>query len=147
MIEIFTLIGLGIVDALNPFSIGAMIYLLATPRPVANGTVFIAGTLLVYLLCGVALMEGWALVLKNLLPLVSYWLEILALSIAGILCLGMAVELYRKSGSGWKQEAPTAPSLALSGIFLFAFVSTLSDLTTAVPYIAAANTIAGINGE
>jgi hypothetical protein len=146
MMDVLTLIGLGIIDALNPFSIGAMIYLLATPRPVANGTVFIVGTLLVYLLFGVAMMEGWSLALKSLLPLIPQWLKILAMVIAGGVCLGIAFYLYLKAASQKMKGVPYSPNLTLLGIFLFALGSTISDLPTAIPYMAAINMITGMPG-
>jgi hypothetical protein len=51
MAILFTTIGgLALLDALNPFSIAALVYLLGTSRPIRNGVLFTGATYVAYLL-------------------------------------------------------------------------------------------------
>lgn len=45
--SVLTFLGLALADAMNPFSIAAMAFLLTTDRPLARGIVFVLGTLIV----------------------------------------------------------------------------------------------------
>jgi cytochrome c biogenesis protein CcdA len=145
MMDVLTLIGLGITDALNPFSIAAMAYLLATDRPFERGLVFIIGTLAIYLPGGIALMEGWSAILKNILPTLPDWLTILMYLVFGLVCLAVAFHFYRQAKKNSEQTAPKLSNLSLTATFIFALGSTISDLPTALPFFAAANIIAGLS--
>jgi cytochrome c biogenesis protein CcdA len=142
--DIITLIGFGIADALNPFSIGAMIYLLATDRPIARGLVFIMGTLFVYFPGGFALMTGWAAVINMLLPIITPWLPAVLHFVLGLICCVAAIYFFRRKRKEGKQTDPKPHSLSLTATFIFAIASTLSDLPTAIPYFAAVNIITGL---
>lgn len=145
MIDILTLIGLSFTDALNPFSIAAMGYLLATDRPLERGLIFILGTLVIYFPGGIALMEGWSAVLKNILPSLPSWLPVLSYFIFGIICLAAAFYFYRQAKKSGEQTAPKLSNLSLTATFVFALGSTISDLPTALPYFAGANIIASVS--
>lgn len=145
MMDVLTLIGFGITDALNPFSIAAMAYLLATDRPVERGIIFIIGTLFIYFPGGIALMEGWSAILKNILPALPVWLPVPMYLIFGLACLAFAFYFYRQGKKNNAQEAPKLSSLSLTATFIFALGSTISDLPTALPYFAAANIIASLS--
>lgn len=145
MIDILTLIGLGFTDALNPFSIAAMAYLLATDRPYKRGLIFIIGTLFIYFPGGIALMEGWSAVLKNILPNLPTWLPALSCFIFGMICLAAAFYFYRQAKKSGEQAAPKLSNLSLTATFVFALGSTISDLPTALPYFAGANIIASVS--
>ncbi|MCG9917427.1 MAG: GAP family protein [Phenylobacterium sp.] len=88
---IAALLGLAFLDAMNPFSIAAMVFLLSTDRPVLWGLVFLVGTFAVYLFGGVVLLEGWLVVLRTFLPSLPGWapggLEMLAGGLASALVL------------------------------------------------------------
>lgn len=144
MIDILTIIGLGFTDALNPFSIAAMAYLLATDRPLERGLVFIIGTLAIYFPGGIALMEGWSAVLKNILPSLPSWLPVLSYFIFGIICLAAALYFYRQGKKSGEQAAPKLSNLSLTATLIFALGSTISDLPTALPYFAGVNIIANL---
>lgn len=70
---ILVLAGLALIDALNPFSIAALAFLLSTDRPVQRAVVFVVGTFAVYFLAGVVLLEGWLILIEALLPLLPGW--------------------------------------------------------------------------
>lgn len=145
--EVLTIIGLGIADALNPFSIAAMAFLLTTDKPFERGATFIIGTLLVYFPGGIALLQGWTAVLKSILPSLPAWVLPAAYIISAIACFGFAFYLYWQSRSA-DGKLKTAPSnLSLMATLIFAIASTLSDLPTALPYFAAVNAISGVSTE
>jgi cytochrome c biogenesis protein CcdA len=130
-------LGLALADALNPFSIAAMAYLLTTDRPIARGTVFILGTLAVYVPFGTMLVEGWTAVLAALVPLLPAWAVGTALIVAGLSCVGFALWSWMKPGDG-NGAMPLSDRLTLPATAAFAVASTLADAPTAVPYFAAA---------
>lgn len=142
---IFVLVGLAIVDALNPFSIAAMAFLLSTDRPIHRGVTFVIGTLMVYFLAGVILLEGWLVVIKTLLPSLPGWtfgsLEMAAGAAAG------AAGIYTWRRAARDKSAAGPSNLSTAATFVFALVSTLSDLPTAVPYFAAASQIAAAGSD
>lgn len=147
MVEIMTgiagLLGLALLDALNPFSIAAMAFLLSTDRPSTRGLAFILGTAVVYLGFGIMLLEGWTAFLQSLLPLLPSWIPALVEVLAGAGCLVGGIILWRKSGSD-TQSMPQISALSVWATVLFAAGSTVSDLPTAVPYFAAASQITSI---
>ncbi|KGJ23582.1 GAP family protein [Paracoccus sanguinis] len=131
-----SLLGLAVVDALNPFSIAAMALLLATDRPMARGWVFVAGTFVVYLPFGIVLVEGWTAALSALLPLLPVWLKGGAVLVAGLACISLAIYLLRQVQS-LDAGASLSRAMTLPATAAFAVASTLSDAPTAVPFFAA----------
>lgn len=142
---VLALIGLALVDALNPFSIAAMAFLLSTDRPVQRGLAFVVGTFAVYLLGGVVLLEGWLVVLKTLLPTLPPWAPGSLEMLAGALAAGAGIYTWRRASSG--KPPPSPSNLSLPATLVFAIVSTVSDLPTAVPYFAAASQIAAAGAD
>ncbi len=140
----FALIGLALVDALNPFSIAAQAFLLSTGRPVARGLAFVLGTFAVYLLCGVVLLEGWLVLLHSLLPALPPWVPGGLEIGAGIAALAAGIYTWRQAAQG--KSTPSPSNLSLLATTAFAVVSTLSDMPTAIPYFAAASQIAASDG-
>jgi hypothetical protein len=142
MTDLLSLIALGIADALNPFSIAAVVYLLTTDKPFERSATFIIGTFLFYFIGGIAMMEGWTQILKNILPVLPVWIPILFYVIAGIACLAIAQHLRLRAKKGDGKQYVSIANLSLRTIFLFAIASTLSDLPTAIPYFVALDIIA-----
>jgi hypothetical protein len=140
----FALIGLALLDALNPFSIAAQAFMLSTDRPVARGLAFVFGTFAVYLLSGVVLLEGWLVLFHNLLPALPPWVPGSLEIGAGIAALAAGIYTWRQAAQG--KPAPSPSNLSLLATTAFAVVSTLSDMPTAVPYFAAASQIAASDG-
>ena len=137
---IAVLLGLAFVDAMNPFSIAAMAFLLSTDRPVPRGLVFAVGTFAVYLFGGVALLEGWLVVLETFLPTLPGWAPDSLEMLAGGLAVGAGVYAWTRAAQG--KTAPSPSNLSLAATVAFAMASTASDLPTAVPLFAAVNQIA-----
>jgi hypothetical protein len=142
---IFVLAGLAIIDALNPFSIAAMAFLLSTDRPVHRGVTFIIGTFAVYFLAGVVLLEGWLIVIKTLLPSLPGWILGSLEMAAGAAAGAAGIDTWRRAAKD--KSAPGPSNLSTAATFAFALVSTLSDLPTAIPYFAAASQIAAAGSD
>lgn len=134
------LLGLAFVDAMNPFSIAAMAFLLSTDRPVTRGLVFVVGTFAVYLFGGVVLLEGWLVVLETFLPTLPGWAPGSFEMLAGGLAVGAGLHAGRRAAAG--KPAPSPSNLSLPATLAFALASTASDLPTAIPLFAAVNQIA-----
>jgi hypothetical protein len=139
-IVISTVVGLALVDALNPFSIAALVYLLGTSQPIANALIFTGGTYLVYFFGGVLVMTGWQALVDRVSPLLPWWsLGVLELALGtGLALLGVVLWRQARSAGGF---APP-PDLGWAAILVFAVSSTVADLTSALPYFGAINVIA-----
>jgi len=130
--------GLAIADALNPFSIAALVYLLSTDRPLERGLAFAAGTFVTYFAGGGVLLQGWQALVSRLVPLLPTWAPSALEIAAGAVCLAVAVWIWRKSSNS---QARTPVRLGLAGTIVFALASTAADLPTAIPYFAAVDRI------
>jgi hypothetical protein len=137
---IAALLGLAFLDAMNPFSIAAMVFLLSTDRPAPRGLVFLVGTFAVYLFGGVVLLEGWLVVLRTFLPSLPGWAPGSLEMLAGGLAVGAGLYAAIRAAGG--KTAPSPTNLSLPATLAFAIVSTVSDLPTAIPLFAAVNQIA-----
>lgn len=137
---IATLLGLAVVDAMNPFSIAAMAFLLSTDRPVTRGLAFVGGTFAVYLIGGLVLLEGWLVVIETFLPTLPGWAPGSLEMLAGGLAVGAGAYTGRRAAAG--KPAPSPSDLSLPATLAFAVASTASDLPTAIPLFAAVNQIA-----
>ena len=137
-------LGLGLLDSLNPFSIAAMALVLTCTRPLVVGIVFIATTFVVYTLGGIGLIAGWATFLSQFLPLIPSWAVDVGLVVLGFSCLAAGWFMWTK---GDDKSSPLANLVRTSiiGTALYAASSTISDLPTAVPYFAAVHILAEAN--
>lgn len=142
--EYLYLTSLGFLDALNPSTIFAMAFLLATSRAIARGLTFIGGTLCTYLFCGILLLGGWDIALSGYTSVIPTWI-IPSLSIlAGVGSLGAAAYIRQQSKKGAGASKFVPGKISLTAVFVFAISSTIADLPTAVPYFAAVSLIAAI---
>jgi len=136
MSPVLTFLSLAITDAMNPFTVASMAMLLALDRAVARGAIFAVTTFIIYLIFAVLLAEGWTAAIASLLPMLPVWVPGALLLILAVVCVGFAIRLWLsppKAGAG----TTLAAALTLSRTAVFAIVSTLSDLPTAVPLFAA----------
>lgn len=140
-----TIAGLAAVDALNPFTIAALAYLLATPKSMPRSAMFIAGTFLTYFMGGVALVRGFGYITSVLLPRLPMWVIPSGEVVLGVACLVLSVVTFRRSKTGKPAFSPPK-DLSIFATALFAIGSTASDIPTGAPYIAAAGKIsAGVD--
>lgn len=138
---IIALTGLAVADSLNPFTVAAQAYLLGTPRPMARSLAFLLTTYVVYAAGGVLLLEGWSAFYRYLAPLIPSW-GLSAGEIAlGLLLAGATVWAWRKARNGTPFSPPA--QMTISATIVFAVVSTAADFSSALPYFAAVNRLAG----
>jgi hypothetical protein len=130
---------LALLDALNPFSIAAQAYLLGTPRPMARSIAFLLGTFATYFAAGLLLVGGANAIVERVLPRLPAWLFASAELALGIACIAGAVYLRRSAAGGLSS---TPKSLGAGAAVVFAVVATATDVPTALPYFAAAGSIA-----
>ncbi len=138
-----SLAGLALADSLNPFTVAAQAYLLGTPKPMRRSLAFLLTTFATYLLGGVLLLAGLDLFLKRVVPLIPAWgVGIGELALAALLGF---FAFY--AGKMAKEGKPFTPpnNLGIGATILFAIGSTASDVPTAIPYFAAASSIAAEN--
>jgi lysylphosphatidylglycerol synthetase-like protein (DUF2156 family) len=138
-ITIPSLLGLAIADALNPFSIAALVYLLGTPRSLINGLIFTAGTYLTYLAGGLLLLAGWQSLVALVAPLLPWWSLGVLEALGGLALLIGGIWLWNSSRAGVTLTPP--PDWSGTAVLIFAASSTIADLTSALPYFAAVNVL------
>lgn len=136
------IVGLGLIDSLNPFSIAAMALVLTGTRHLALGVTFIATTFLIYSLAGIGLLAGWAAVLLQLLPLIPAWVKQVGLGLLGLGCVVGAVWLWVNRHKGGATKIADLVRTSVLGTAIYAAYSTISDLPTAVPYFGAVHILA-----
>lgn len=128
------IISIALLDSLNPVTIAVHVYLLGTPKPKTRTLTFIAGIFLAYFAGGILLSLGLGSILQYFAEFSdSTWQLIQAAT--GLLLTGFGVYLWYAPG---KEKDPEKPaSISPAGTFWLGIGVTVSDLPTAVPYIAA----------
>jgi hypothetical protein len=129
--------GLAFLDSLNPFSIAAMALVIMGQNALSRGLVFVGATFATYMLGGVLLLAGWTQALKALLPLITPLVATIGWSLAALIAMCTAVWLWCKAPAADKPPEVKTNGQGLLGVFLFAIVSTASDVPTAIPYFGA----------
>lgn len=131
----FSLIGIAIVDSLNPSLFIAQLYLFTTPKPIPRILTYIAGILTVNYLGGLLILSGLrTLIGAALVALSSGVLFGLQLAL-GLAILGFG--LWYKAATSEVGEAKKPRSLSLARTFLFGMAVMVNELTTALPYFVA----------
>jgi cytochrome c biogenesis protein CcdA len=135
-----SLIGLALVDSLNPSLFAAQFYLLTTPRPAARVASYIAGVLVV-------MIAGGLLILGGMRSVVIAFLE--SISQSAMYGAGFAVGVALAAFGWWFRgrtpstaEARQPRSLRVEHTFLLGMAVMLNEITTALPYFAAIERIA-----
>lgn len=137
---ILSIIGLALLDSLNPSLFAAQFYLLNSPKPSLRTLFFILGILLVMLLGGILILSGLQSFLENLIASIDQMI-LLAIQVLigfGFLLLGFYYPLQAKT----KTEAQKPVSSRLIHAFLLGMVVMLNEITTALPYFVALEQIA-----
>lgn len=135
MLSLFAIIiPIALLDSLNPVTIAVHVYLLGTPEPRTRTLTFIAGIFLAYFGGGLILSLGLNSILAYFANLPdAVWHS--AQAVIALALFGFAVYLWRGTNDGGEPNKPA--SLHPTGTFWLGFAVTLSDLPTAIPYIAA----------
>lgn len=135
-----SLIGIALLDSLNPSLFAAQAYMLTTPKPVARVLSYIAGILLINFTGGLLVLGGVRTVVANILHSLS------STTIHGLLlALGLAIlvfGLWMNAGSAAPGSAAAPRSLQPIHAFTLGAVVMLNEITTALPYFFAIEQIA-----
>ena len=141
MIEIFILlIGLAFVDSLNPYSIGLQIYLIFLTRKKSTSVLFIIGIFITYLLCGICVFYGIDLILKDfvqgLIKRIGSTIDYIELAIGVMLLIYAFIKLVKRKQKEPRNDKYNVSSTKTFAIILLGSLGVLSDMPTAVPYLA-----------
>lgn len=128
------LIPIAIADSLNPVTIAAQVYLLSTQKPVIRVASYIVGVFATYYTGGFLIVLGLGKIIQDLFANpgpIDYILQF----IIGILLVIFGYKIGRPA----EQTTPLKQPRSLKSIhtFLLGFAVTVSDLPTALPYLAA----------
>lgn len=135
-----SLLGLALVDSINPSALLVTLYLLRRPNPVRTVSAYMVGVFVSYLAIGIMLVLG----IDALLTKFSNALSGPAASGAQAV-IGLAMLLYslRSKRDGSEDVSRRVDSAAgLAGLFLLGVIVTVVELTTAAPYLVATGLLA-----
>jgi cytochrome c biogenesis protein CcdA len=138
-----SIMGIAVLDSLNPSLFLAQFFLLTTPKPTARITAFILGVLLVYFIGGLLILGGARVLIASLFTEIS---NVIPATVLYSLQLGLGALMV---GFGWRMktdqplgEARKPRSLGLMAAFGFGMVVIVNEITTALPYFVAIERIA-----
>jgi cytochrome c biogenesis protein CcdA len=137
---LLSLLGIAIVDSLNPALFVAQFYLLTTPRPVPRILSYIAGVLVVNFGGGLLILGGMRQVVANILSGVS---PVVLHGAQFVLGLGLVLFGLWFTARPAETEAKQPRSLRPLHTFALGMVVMLNEITTALPYFIAIERIAG----
>lgn len=128
-------LGLAVVDSINPSALAVVLWWLARPGATPRLLAYIAGIVVAYLSLGVALMVGAGAVVRSF----GAWLDhpvVLSLQLVlGLGLLGYGVFAPKAKAAPDEQRQPRVSGLL--GMWLLGMTITVVELTTALPYFAA----------
>jgi cytochrome c biogenesis protein CcdA len=130
------IVSLGLVDSLNPTTIGVGVFLGTTEHPVKRLAGYIAGIFLVYFGGGLVLAFGPASWLEDLANQADSTAVSIVLLVLGLAAIGFAVFLWTRRDAG---DAGKLPAMAMKPGHSLALGATMTaiDLPTAFPYFGA----------
>lgn len=137
MIEfILFLILMGLLDSLNPFSIGLQIVLLPILKNKHHILWYIIGVFVTYFFGGILIFTGLDVLLANLFSNINFSLMPYPLIelILGILLLSYTfITIFKRNDN---KDSKKAFSIHPGALFFLGATGTIFDLPTAIPYLA-----------
>lgn len=130
-----SLIGIAVVDSLNPTLFIAQLYLLTTPQPIPRLLSYIAGVMLVNVSGGVVLLAGVQTVIVNFLSNIDVDAQHIGQLVLGLAIFGFG--LWLKPTMPRNDEVKKPRSLHPRHTFVLGMVVMLNEITTALPYFVA----------
>lgn len=128
-------LGLAVVDAINPSALAVALWWLARPGATPRLLAYIAGILIAYLPLGIALMLGAGALVHRFGDSLDHPV-VLSLQLAiGLALLGYAVFAPKAKAATGEHREPRVGGLL--GMLLLGMTVTVVELTTAMPYFAA----------
>jgi cytochrome c biogenesis protein CcdA len=135
------MISIGVVDSLNPSTIGPALYLTHAEHPRRRVTEFTAAVFTVYLAGGALIALGPGQLIRSALPHAHATPRHIAEIVAGVILMAAAVIVWRSRDRIVRRGLPQARGRR-SSILLGATITAL-ELPTAFPYFAAIAAIVG----
>jgi cytochrome c biogenesis protein CcdA len=138
---ILPIIGIALLDSLNPSLFIAQLVLLVTARPTTRVITYIAGVLVVMLVGGVVILMGARQIVTDAIGSISPTTGSSLLLVVGIIMLFVGWRMK------WDAPANATPGKQLHSLnplatFGFGMVVMINEITTALPYFVALERIA-----
>jgi cytochrome c biogenesis protein CcdA len=135
LIVILPILGIAVIDSLNPSLFLGQFLLLATKRPVPRTLAYIAGLLLVNFLGGVLILAGVRTLITQTASSIPTDSGFLLQGGLGLLLLWFGFTF--KGSAQQDGQNREVKSLGLGYAFLFGMIVMVNELTTAFPYFIA----------
>lgn len=135
-----SIVGIALVDSLNPSLFIAQFYLLTTPRPVPRILSYIAGLLLVNFLGGVLILTGARAVIGEFFASIDPTVALVGQLMIGAALVGFGLWFQAKPAELGEAKKPR--SLQPIHTFVLGMGVMINELTTALPYFVAIERIA-----
>lgn len=129
-----SLVGIAIIDSINPTAIAFSLFLLTTKKPFARSFSYISGIFAVYLFLGILLYFGLEVFVKDFFKVViseDIW-QFLQFLIGFVICI-IAFRIKPKIPDKTKKPK----SINAIHTFLFGISVTFAEFPTALPYLGA----------
>lgn len=130
------LIVMGLLDSLNPFSIGLQIVLLPIVKKKYHTIWYIVGVFVTYFIGGIVIFTGLGILVKNWFLNVNFSLTpypLIELILGMLLLFYVIIKIFKSNST--KQNIK-AFSIHPGALFFLGASGTVFDLPTAIPYLA-----------
>jgi|GEM_PF-2020078 len=134
--------GLGLIDSVNPASIGFLIFLFPLLRRPIEGFWYVGGTFVTYLAVGFGLHLGLAAILETILGSIPLMAWLAAELAAGLGLVALGTFLWSRAPS--KKTGKPPLSVGPIALFLLGASNTVFDLPTSLPYLSLLGRLAAI---
>lgn len=126
--------GLGLIDSVNPASIGFLVLLFPLLRRPSEGFWYVGGTFATYLLVGLGLHLGLAMSLGSIITSIPVPAWLLAEFAAGIGLVALGSYIWSRPPR--HTSGPHPLRIGVLALFFLGASNTVFDLPTSLPYIA-----------
>lgn len=133
--QLISLIGLAIVDSINPSAIAVTLYLLTSKEPVPKVLAYAAGVFTTYLTLGIMLVAGFGTIMAQADGALNNPLAYSAQLLIG--CLMLSYALFGDKLKIGKSTPRKPSSQRLPALFGLGVAISIVEFTTALPYLAA----------
>lgn len=132
---IVMVLGLAVIDSINPSALVVALYLLSQPSPAARVLAYVGGIAVSYLSIGVGLMLGVGAFVEAFGDLFDHPAVLTLQAVLGAALLVYAIAA--PSSSKTSSEMAIPPKAGLAAMAFLGMTVTVAELTTAFPYFGA----------
>ncbi|OUN01645.1 MAG: hypothetical protein BAA04_00135 [Firmicutes bacterium ZCTH02-B6] len=129
------LLGLAVLDSINPSALLVTLYLLRRPSPARTVPAYVAGVFVAYFVIGVLLVLGFDALLTRFEDALRSPTAYAAQGVLGAAMLLYSFKPARQDKAGVEQRAAGAGTIV--GLFALGAAVTVAEITTALPYFGA----------